>query len=205
MYYIAASDRYLQPGQSFVLGDVQYPSNWLSTVSAGEKAALGITKVQVVGEHNDPTFYNNSEVLSNGVLTKSSAVKADLTQAKNGIKNLIDSVAGSARNSYLSQGDHVIREYDQAYSEANTFKDAGYPVGDVPLSVSCWATASSITAQAAADSIIAQGNFLKLKLDQIREARLIGKASIDAATTVEDILAAKQTALEALGALTNVS
>ncbi len=205
MYYHAASDRYIQPGQSFTLGEVQYPSNWLTTVSTAEKAAIGLVEVQVVGEHKDPTYYNNSEVLFHGVLTKSYTERADLTPAKTQIKNLIDSVAGSARASYLSQGEHVIREYDQAYSEALAYKDAGYPVSPVPLSVSCWATASATTNTAAADNIIAQGDFLKLKLDQIREVRLVSKAAIDSASTVSELIDSKNSALIALEALRNVS
>lgn len=204
MFYHAASDRYIQPGQSFTLGQVQYPSNWLQHATASDKEALGISEVQVAGSHNDPLYYNNTEILSNGVLTKTSTAKTDLSQIKTQLKNQVDSTAGSARTSYLSQGDHVIREYDQAYAEAVAFKDAGYPAEAIPLSVSCWATASVTTATAAADNIIAAGNFLKLKLDQIREARLIGKAGIDSATTVTELKDAYDSSVAAIGALRNV-
>jgi hypothetical protein len=205
MFYHAASDRYLLPYYSFTLGEVQYPSTWLTTVSEAEKLEKGITEVTISGIHLDSLYYINTETLSNGVLTKNSTARTDLDPIKSKLKGQVDAIAGNVRNSYLSQGDHVLREYDQAYDEAVAFKDAGYPAGSVPLSVSCWATASSSTATVAADDIIAAGDAMKLKLNQIREARLIGKANIEAATNVTDLKSSYDAAVSAINTLRNIS
>lgn len=202
MFYHAASDTYILEGRPFTLGETQYPANWLNFPENRE--ALGITEVTVSGSHGDPLYYNNTESLGNGVLTLVSTEKTDLVGVKTSHKNTIDSLAGSIRLSYLSQGEHVIREYDQAYDEAKTYKAAGYS-GNVPVAISCWATASGMTNAEATDNIIAQGDFLKAKLDQIRSERLIGKSQIDAAADVTALKAAFDTCKSNLELLRNVS
>lgn len=69
MYYHADTDQYINPDHAFVLGDVQYPFNWLSLASDDEIGALGLVPVITVGTPADEMFYEVSESRSNGVIT----------------------------------------------------------------------------------------------------------------------------------------
>jgi len=68
-------------------------------------------------------------------------------------------------------------EYDNAYAQAASYKAASYS-GNVPSSVSSWATAKSWTSQQAADDIIAAGDKLSSMRDIIRGQRLLRKEMI---------------------------
>jgi hypothetical protein len=87
-----------------------------------------------------------------------------------------------------------LAEYQQANNDATAYKAAGY-AGVVPQTVQCWATASGITPKAAADSILATAVQWMAVLNGVRSARLIGKGTVNAATTVADAEAAAATAI----------
>lgn len=87
-----------------------------------------------------------------------------------------------------------LAEYEQAKSDALAYQAANWS-GNVPATVQCWATASNITAEAAAQSIIATATAWENVLTGVRSARLIGKAAVNAATTTAAAQAAAQTAV----------
>lgn len=87
-----------------------------------------------------------------------------------------------------------LAEYQQANNDATAYKAAGY-AGAVPQTVQCWATASSIAPKAAADSILATAAQWMAVLNGVRSARLIGKGTVNAASTAADAEAAAATAI----------
>lgn len=68
-------------------------------------------------------------------------------------------------------------EYRQAEAEAQAFEAAGF-TGEVPGMVAVWAQASGMTAQAAAQDILAQSAAWRGALLAIRQARLTAKAVV---------------------------
>lgn len=93
-----------------------------------------------------------------------------------------------------------LAEYQQAGNDAQAFKAAGYPAARVPSTIACWATASGMTAQAAADNIIATAAAWVNVLEGIREARLVGKSNVNKATTTADAQSAANTAISQIQA-----
>lgn len=93
-----------------------------------------------------------------------------------------------------------LAEYQQANTDAQAFKSAGY-TGTVPPTVQCWATASGMTSQAAADNIISTAAAWVNVLEGIREARLVGKANVTKATTTADAQSAANTAISQIQAM----
>jgi hypothetical protein len=92
----------------------------------------------------------------------------------------IDLAAGRARARYASRGEHVAAEYEQAEAAAKVYQAAGY-AGEAPAAVHAWAEATGMTAQAAAENILATASAWRAKLDEIRRIRLVGKAAVTAA------------------------
>lgn len=79
-------------------------------------------------------------------------------------------------------------EYDARLTAAQTYKNAGY-TGDVSPWISAYASAASISSQAAADNILSQGNSLNAALQTLGGLRMqkyaIQNASdLAAATTI---------------------
>ncbi len=85
----------------------------------------------------------------------------------------IDHAADNARAKVSGDPLRAV-EYDRAASEAQAFKDAGYPANAVPRTVSAWAI-NGRSAQQAADSILAEAAAYNEALYVIRETRLQGK------------------------------
>lgn len=107
---------------------------------------------------------------------------------------MIDAEADSAYIAIGGPSPGRLAEYQQANTDAAAFKAAGY-AGTVPETVQCWATASGMTAQAACDNILVTASAWEAVLVGIRSARLIGKANVNAATTLADAQAAAATAI----------
>ena len=70
-------------------------------------------------------------------------------------------------------------EYTTAEEQAQAYKDAAY-AGTVPPFVASWVTASGLTAQAAADNILAQAVAWRGAVAVIRAQRLQAKANVTA-------------------------
>lgn len=124
----------------------------------------------------------------------------DLAPIKEQFKADIDLVVGAKRAAAVSKGDYLTEEYRRAYDEALAYKTSGY-TGIVPAAVQSWATASGMTAQLAADNIIATRASYMTLLDVTRDIRLAGKAAVDAAVTPDDLLAARASVDASLAAL----
>jgi hypothetical protein len=71
-------------------------------------------------------------------------------------------------------------EYKNAEADALAYQTAGYQ-GAVPAGVASWATASGMTAQDAADDILATAATWRGAMAQIRAARLLRKKQAEAA------------------------
>ena len=69
-------------------------------------------------------------------------------------------------------------EYAQAELEADYFRASGYTLDPVPDYVASWASASNITAQAAAESILSQAVLWRTAAAAIRTQRLAAKAAV---------------------------
>jgi hypothetical protein len=111
--------------------------------------------------------------------------------------SLCAQIDGAADQVYIAIGGPSpgrLAEYQQANADAQAFKAAGY-TGTVPATIACWVTASGMTTQAATDNIIATAAAWISVLENIREARLIGKKNVNTATNTADAQAAANNAI----------
>jgi len=106
----------------------------------------------------------------------------------------IDAAADSAYVQIGGPSPGRLAEYQQANTDAQAYKSAGYS-GTVPSTVQCWATAANLTPQQAADNIISTAAAWSNVLTGIRSARLIGKSNVNAATTIATAQAAQVQAI----------
>lgn len=74
-YFHRETCSYIFIGQPFVIGDVQYPSNWLELATDDEITDLGLSKVITVGERKDSRYYDNVESLEGKSLTITAIAK----------------------------------------------------------------------------------------------------------------------------------
>jgi hypothetical protein len=91
-------------------------------------------------------------------------------------------------------------EYDRAASEAQVFKDAGYPADAVPRTVAAWAI-NGRTAVEAADSILTEATQYAEVLYLIRERRLQAKELVRQKIAVGAFKEAKQITADAVEAI----
>ncbi len=103
----------------------------------------------------------------------------------------IDSAADAARIAVIAKQTNT-PEYQRAEAQARAFKAAGYPVDDVPRNVAGWVAAKwrdEMTAQEAADDIIATADRWYQLLDDIRDMRLAAKEDVRHATDSAEVAA----------------
>lgn len=93
-----------------------------------------------------------------------------------------------------------LAEYQQAQTEANAFKAAGY-AGMVPPTVQCWATAKGWTGQQACDDILTTAAQWLGALQAIRSARLMGKQAVLNSADEASARAASAAAIEDMQAI----
>ena len=107
----------------------------------------------------------------------------------------VDETADSARIAVVGNSLRVL-EYQLAEQEAKAFQAAEF-AGEVPASVQAWADAAGLSAQEAAEGILAKAAAWKTALYAVRAARLAGKqaalkaANHDEAEAVADAAIAK--------------
>lgn len=123
-----------------------------------------------------------------------------ISDYKKSAKSAIDTASGNARAAFPSPGSLVDAEYYLAERQAREYKSAGYS-GAVPGSVQSWMDASGMTAQQAADDIIATADQWYGVLELIRSARLAGKAAVDAAADHAAVDAAAAASVATLDAI----
>ncbi len=111
----------------------------------------------------------------------------------------IDIAADSARRAVAGDPLRAV-EYERAAAEAQAFKAAGYPAGEVPRTVSAWAIKGR-TPRQAADSILAEAAAYTEALYCIRETRLQAKELIRAALAGGNIEHAHDIADETIAAI----
>ena len=103
MFYHRETNQHFSVNKSFVLNDIQYPSNWLTTVNESTIEALGLVPVTVVGNKKDEKYYINSESFDNGVLTITSSMRplVDIRKEKlKEINNITDAIISSVKDDY---------------------------------------------------------------------------------------------------------
>ncbi len=81
MFYSSTDGQYIQEGNAFEIGGVQYPSNWLNLSSAEDKAAIGLQEVIATNSPASDKFYWVSETLNGASLTYTNTPK-DLDTCK---------------------------------------------------------------------------------------------------------------------------
>ncbi|BBN53143.1 hypothetical protein TRE132_12680 [Pseudomonas chlororaphis subsp. aurantiaca] len=115
----------------------------------------------------------------------------------------VDAEADAARQ--MLGGDPLrAMEYAQAASDAQAFKEAGYPKKAVPLAVSAWVVKGR-TAKAAADQILDKAAELNSKLLALRTLRLQAKERIRAQASKGKQEAAKDVCEAAIEAIRKVA
>lgn len=112
----------------------------------------------------------------------------------------IDAKAGEVRKRYITSVPGQDATYLLKERHAEAYKAAGY-AGAVPAMIQAEAAATGLSAQAAADSILAERDAWLTKAAQIEQARRSGKISVVAAATHDQKVAAYQAAIVALDAL----
>lgn len=112
----------------------------------------------------------------------------------------IDTAAGNARAAFVSPGSYIDQEYLLAKQEARAWLDNGKDKSDVPSSVQDHITMFDVSAEAAAQEIVATAEAWETALREIRQLRLGGKAAVRQAETIE---AAETAAKETIEQLNN--
>src|SRR5690606_7318866 len=116
-------------------------------------------------------------------------------------KDAIDAAAGDARRAFVSVGWGVEEEYRLAKQQADEWVAAGKPANDVPPAVAVWAQARGWTAEQAAQDILDTEAAWMSALSAIRQARLLGKAAVDAAPDNADFDAVARPFIAQLAAI----
>lgn len=127
----------------------------------------------------------------------------ELEAARAGASVEIDQTAEAARLRYITPGVGQALTYQRKYEQAWRYKEAGYPSGslaDYPL-VKAEKEATGETGRVAADGILAKAAEWEALAAVIEKERRAAKLAVAAATDIAAIEAARDPALEALGAV----
>lgn len=110
----------------------------------------------------------------------------------------IDTAAGNARAAFVSPGSYIDQEYLLAKQEAGEWLANGKDEKAIPSSVSDHMAMFEVSAEAAAQEIVATAEAWETALRDIRNLRLGGKAAVQRADTIEAAEEAAQQAIEQL-------
>lgn len=127
-----------------------------------------------------------------------------LSQAQDSGLKQIDIEAEALRGVYITANSGQVATYILKYNEATAFKTAGY-TGDVPGLVQAEVAAIGGTAQAAADSILAQYAAWTALAASIETVRRTAKVAVNAATTTAAVTAAVTAATTGFTAIQNAA
>lgn len=127
----------------------------------------------------------------------STMTDAELNKA---CRDAIDEAAGAARIAYVSKGLLIEEEYRLAKSQADEWIAAGQP-NEVPSAIQSWAQAAEMIPEEAANDILATATQWEGILTAIRDARLNGKAALNAADTRQKMIEATATQVAAIKSL----
>ena len=92
MFYSSTDGQYIQEGQAFTIGDVQYPQNWLNLSTPEEKSAIGLEEVIATNSPKSDIYYWVSSTLDKATLTYVNTPK-DLTTVKSNSLSQINNTA----------------------------------------------------------------------------------------------------------------
>lgn len=123
----------------------------------------------------------------------------ELLTAKTEAKRLVDEAAEQARLRYVTTGSAQAMVYQEKSDEAADYAAAGYPIDltTYPF-IQAEVNATGKTSQQAADDILSQRSAWIAIGAQIEQDRLTGKMNIDAATTIDGINSARDSAINIL-------
>lgn len=150
----------------------------------------------------DADANNMSGLLTDGVLIFP-VVLPPLDDVKLRAKSEIDTAAERVRLKYVTNGSGQALTYQEKAKQSDAFKAAGYTPTDgtgFPF-VQAEAVATGVTAQDAADFIIATRDQWVLKGSDIEEERTRGKKNVTDAADTAAVEAAKDNAISALNLL----
>jgi prolyl oligopeptidase PreP (S9A serine peptidase family) len=124
---------------------------------------------------------------------------SELPLAKISAKTKLEEYVGNCRLSAVKQCTKLLNVnsiHIEKVNEAKRFIDAGYPesASDYPY-ITARSEAEELTKQVVADAFITDNEIFNEKNADIEKQRIIGKNNIDAATTIEDVTAAKHVAI----------
>lgn len=139
----------------------------------------------IVGRFARPQYAADGTLLTEPITeTQLAAELAPI--ARQAARDAIDEAAGVARDAFVSPGQYVAEEYRLAKADADAWVAAGKPADAVPDSIAVWAQARGWTAEQAAQDILDTEAAWMAALAAIRQARLLGKAAVDAAADDAD-------------------
>lgn len=121
-----------------------------------------------------------------------------LKAAAAALGNEIDTAAGNARAAFVSPGSYIDQEYLLAKQEAGEWLANGKDETAIPSSVSDHMAMFEVSAEAAAQEIVATAEQWETALRDIRNLRLGGKAAVQRADTIEAAEEAAQQTIEQL-------
>jgi hypothetical protein len=92
MFYSLTDGQYIQPGNQFNIGGVEYPSNWLNLSTPEEKAAIGLKDVVATNSPANDQYYWVSTELNKATLTYVNTPK-ELASVKTATVSQINAIA----------------------------------------------------------------------------------------------------------------
>ena len=92
MFYSSTDGQYINEGQAFTIGDVQYPANWLNLSTPEEKLAIGLEEVIATNSPASDIYYWVSSTLDKASLTYTNTPK-DLTSVKSNALSQVNNTA----------------------------------------------------------------------------------------------------------------
>jgi hypothetical protein len=94
MFYSTTDGQYINEGQAFTIGGIQYPANWLNLSTPEEKLAIGLEEVIATNQPANDQYYWVSSTLDKATLTYTNTPK-DLDQVKINSASQINATAYS--------------------------------------------------------------------------------------------------------------
>jgi len=94
MFYSTIDGQYINEGQAFTIGGIQYPANWLNLSTPEEKLAIGLEEVIATNQPANDQYYWVSSTLDKATLTYTNTPK-DLDQVKTNSVSQINATAYS--------------------------------------------------------------------------------------------------------------
>lgn len=146
-------------------------------------------------KHNGVTY---SDFLSDDLLEKGVPLEVVMNAAHGQLGIDIDNAAGNARAAFVSPGSYIDQEYLLAKQEASEWLAGGKDETAIPSSVQDHIDMFGVSAEAAAQEIVATAEQWETALRDIRNLRLSGKAAVQRADTIEAAEESAQQAIEQL-------